>query len=124
MQNNMKAVLMFTLATLLLVTVAGVSAEVDKTISILFVGKNEMNRMDEFTQFLGEHFDNVDSLDYADFSFDKADAYDILIVDFRFSKEWRPAPQFPEDFTKATVLISSGDMMFRNWSPGPIFNWL
>ena len=119
-----KAAILLTLAALLLITTAGAQAEVDETVSILFVGKNQMNRMDEFTQFLEKHFDRVDSLDYSDFSFDKADAYDILIVDFRFGKEWRPAPQFPENFTKATVLISSGDFMFRDWSPGPIFNWL
>ena len=121
---KLKTVILLTLTALLLISVAVVCFEADKTISVLFVGKNQMNRMDEFAQFLGKHFETVDTLDYSDFSFDKADAYDILIVDFRFGKEWKPAPQFPEDFTKATVLISSGDYMFRNWNPGPIFNWL
>lgn len=124
MKKRLALAILLAMTCLLIISVAGMSNDVDKTISVLFVGKNQMNRMDEFAQFLGKHFEKVDTLDYSDFSFDKADAYDILIVDFRFGKEWKPAPQFPEDFTKATVLISSGDYMFRNWNPGPIFNWL
>ena len=122
MQKNMKATLMFTLAVLLLFTAVGVRAEVDKTISVLFVGKADSPRNAEYEELLKQYFTKVDVKAYPDFYFSDANDYDVLILDYKFRYKNIPR-SLPANWSKPTVLIGSGDMLIGRTS-GIKINWL
>ena len=117
-----KFTILFTVAALLLVSASGLCAEVDRTISVLFVGKADSARNGEYEALLKEYFTTVSMTSYADFKFEDALDFDVLILDYKWGYKEIPK-SLPDNWSKATVLIGSGDMIIGRMS-GCKINWL
>ena len=124
--RNLRMVLLLVLVAILSVSATGF-AEVDKDISVAFVGINESGRPAEYEVLLKEYFNNVKLIDYADFSAEAVADFDVVAIDFSWNyralMKKHPKPVLPEGWDKPTILISSGDMI-KGRNVAAKINWL
>lgn len=80
---------------------------------VLMTGREEGTRRAEFVDFLRLHFKKVGAVSYSDFKPSDADGYDVVVFDAEIVPEpgrigLPRRPQLPEDFARASVLVSGG----------------
>jgi hypothetical protein len=70
-------------------------------LNILYMGRPESARANDFAQFLREHFAKVEVMDATKFDPAQTAAYDVVILD---PASMLPKLKLPADYSKPTVL--------------------
>lgn len=72
-------------------------------LKLLYAGRPDSERQQDFVAFLQRHFVHVQAGDLANISKKMAENYDIVILDYDLEKH--PEPEFSKDYGVPTVTI-------------------
>jgi len=76
-------------------------------IRILYAGLPNTDRTKEFVDFLGTHFQQVETTDYNTFTGEQAEGFDVAIVDYDGTDTRAPRLKLSRQYTRATVAIGA-----------------
>lgn len=80
---------------------------------VLYAGTPDCERSRQFLALLGEHFAAVEFTDYSGFAPQRAEGFDVVVLDAHVRPTERSIglplrPELPDDYDRATVLIGAG----------------
>ncbi len=91
-----------------------VSEEIDEVdvsekieLRILYAGLPNTERSKDFVEFLDRHFKQIETTDYNAFTEDKANGFDVTIIDYDGRDVRAPLPSISLRYSRATVTIGS-----------------
>jgi hypothetical protein len=74
-------------------------------LKLLYAGKPGSDREKDFVAFLKEHFSDVQTGDFAKFTGQQADGFDVALLDWDGDAFQGPHPAIAADYARPTVTI-------------------
>jgi hypothetical protein len=104
------------MACLILLACGIANAQVNRSLKVLYAGRPGSDREKDFSKFLREHFDSVQTGNLETFQEADTQGFHVTLLDWDWNEPNGPRPSVSEGFSRPIITLGvAGGLICRQW---------